>query len=252
MGEIVDLIDKIKRYFKFSPSEIRGLILAIFVTAFIISFREWGRGDEINFAFGGLNFFNAILIVTLSFLVHISIQRIFGLITGLRVEWKMWGFGLLLGLIFAFLSNGNIWLILAGGIIVHHTGGHRLGWFRYDINWWALAMITVVGPVASMALAVVFKALGVAISTALIQKAIVFNIAYALYSILPIPPLDGSRVVYGSRMLYVFTAAGLVATAILLSLNISVWLAVISSFLVGALIWLLYYIFFESKWWAGA
>ncbi|MCH7535358.1 MAG: hypothetical protein IH948_06370, partial [Bacteroidetes bacterium] len=69
---------------------------------------------------GLFNLFNAILIVALSLLVHISVQRIWALGTGYRLEWRMWSFGLLLGLILVFLTNGKFWLIVPGGFIVHH------------------------------------------------------------------------------------------------------------------------------------
>ncbi|MFH0868556.1 MAG: hypothetical protein V1831_04555 [Candidatus Woesearchaeota archaeon] len=249
MGEIVDLWDKVKKYFKFTPSELRGLIIAILVIAFIISFREWGYGRVFSLRIGLFNYFNAILIVALSFLIHISVQRIWALGTGYRLEWKMWSIGLLIGLIMAFLTNGLFWLILPGGFMVHHLAGHRLGWFRYGINYWAVGLIAVTGPVATIALAAIFKAVSGLVVNSLIEKVIMFNIAYAVYSIVPIPPLDGSRTFYGSRMLYAFSTAGIVAAAILLNLNISVWIAVISSFFIGIVLWLLYYIFFEAKAW---
>ena len=50
-------------------------------------------------------------------------------------------------------------------------------------------------------------------------------------------------------MLYAFSAAAIVAAAILLNMNISVWVAAISSFFIGVVLWLLYYILFESKAW---
>jgi len=52
MAEIVDLRDKIRRYYKFTPSELRGLIISILVVAFIISFSEWGVDDKINISLG--------------------------------------------------------------------------------------------------------------------------------------------------------------------------------------------------------
>jgi hypothetical protein len=252
MGEVVDLSDKIKRYFKFTPLEIRSLIITILVIAFIISFDEWGYGKVFNVKVGLFNWFNAILIVALSFLVHISVQRVWSLGTGYRLEWKMWSFGLLFGLIIAFLTApfGRVfWVILPGGFIVHHMAGHRLGWFRYGINYWALGLIAVTGPFATIFLAAIFKSLSGVVVNSLIQKVIVFNIAYALYSMLPIPPLDGSRTFYGSRMLYAFSTAGIVAAAILLNLNIGVWVAIMSSFFIAVVLWVLYYMFFESKAW---
>jgi hypothetical protein len=251
MREIVDLADKIKRYFKFTPLEIRSLIIAILVVAFIISFKEWGYGTNFSFRIGMFNYFNAILIVALSFLVHISVQRIWSLGIGFRVEWKMWSFGLLFGLIMAFLTNGVFWLILPGGFIVHHMAGHRLGWFRYGINIWAVGLIAVTGSIATIALAAIFKALSVVVFNSLIHKLIVFNIVYAVYSILPIPPLDGSKTFFGSRMLYAFSTVFIVAAAILLNpgLKIGVGIALLASFFIGVVLWLVYYILFESKAW---
>jgi hypothetical protein len=249
MGEIVDLKDKIKRYFKFTPLELRSLIIAVLAIAFIISFKDWGYGTNFSLRIGLFNYFNAILIVALSFLVHISIQRIWSLGTGFRLEWKMWSFGLLFGLIMAFLTNGFLWVILPGGFIVHHMGGHRLGWFRYGINYWAVGLIAVTGIFASIFLAAIFKALSVFVLNSLIQKVITFNIAYALYSLLPIPPIDGSRTFFGSRMLYAFSTAFIVIMAILLTSNISVGISIISSFFIGIVLWLLYYVFFEHRAW---
>src|SRR3989338_1912928 len=249
MAEVVDLADKIKRYFMFTPLEIRSLIIAVLITAFVFSFREWGYGDNFSLRIGVFNYFNAILIVGLSFLVHISIQRIWSLGIGYRQEWKMWTFGLLLSLIMVFLTNGAIWLILPGGFFVHHLGGHRLGWFRYDINYWALGLIAVTGTFATIFFAALFKALGVFVANSLIEKLITFNIAYALYSLIPLPPLDGSRTFYGSRMLYAFSTSFILAAAILLSSSIGVGIALLSSFFIGVVLWVLYYIFFENAAW---
>lgn len=249
MREIVDLLDKIKRYFYFTPLEIRSLIIAILAIAFIISFGEWGYGEEFSLKVGAFNFFNAILIVALSFLIHISVQRIWSLGVGYKLEWKMWGFGLLFGVIMAFLSNGYVWLILPGGFIVHHIAGHRLGWFRYGINYWAIGLIAVTGTFATIFFAAIFKALSGFVFNSLIQKVITFNIAYALYSLVPIPPLDGSRTFYGSRMLYAFSTSAIVAAAVLLRFDIGVGISILSSFLIGVALWVMYYIFFEHRAW---
>ena len=252
MGQVVDLQYKVKKYFSFTPAEIRGLIIAIIVVAFIISFKDWGDGDAVDVALGLFNFFNALLLSTLAILVHVSAQRLWSLATGYRLEWRMWGFGLLFSLIIVFVTNGNIWLILPGGILIHHMGGHRFGWFRYDVNYWAFALIAVAGPLASITLAVFFKAIGAFVGTALIEKAIILNVAYALFSLLPIPPLDGSRTMYGSRLLYAFSVSGITATGILLFLPIGVLPVILLSILIAIVMWFLYYYYFESKWWKGA
>src|SRR3989338_6484854 len=250
MREIVDLGDKIKRYYGFTPLEARSLAIAVLVTAFVFSFKEWGYGSAFDFKIGLFNYFNAILIVALSFLVHISMQRIWALGTGFRLEWKMWSFGLLFALIMAFLTNGFIWwLIIPGGIILHHMGGHRLGWFRYEINYWALGLTTATGTIATIILVMIFKALGAFVSNPLIDKLIIFIIVYALCSLLPIPPLDGSRIFYGSRMFYVFLTSFAIIISLLLFSGIGIGISLLLSFFAGIVFWISYYILFENRAW---
>ena len=126
MGGFANLRDKLSRYYKFTPHEVRGLAISILVIAFIISFKNWGASkfDPVE---GFYNLFNAILIVALSILVHDAAQKISGMVIGFRIEFRVWTLGLFLSLIIAFVSNGVLWLIVPGSFLAHHIGGHRLG-----------------------------------------------------------------------------------------------------------------------------
>ena len=246
MGEIVDLVDKTKKYYAFTPAELRGFVISILIIAFVISFKEWGKGADVELGYGLFSFFNAALIVALSMLAHYSVQKIISLHAGFRVEYQMWTIGLLIALIFAFASNGSIWFIIPGGILFHHLAGHRLGWFRYDVNYFAVGILSLWGVVASIGLAIFFKIVENFIATPLITKAIAFNLAYAVYSILPIPPADGNRIFFGSRMLYAFSLVSVVSVAVLLLADVNIWVAVIGSLAIGAICWLLYYVIWEK------
>ena len=250
MAEIVDLLDKIKRYYKFAPYELRGLIIAVLLVAFIISFKEWGT-KNFDFAVGLYNLFNSILIVALSILIHDFGQRIWGLAIGYRLEFKMWTFGLIAALIVAFLSNGNLWLIVPSGFMLHHLAGHRLGFFRYGINYFGQAMVALAGPLFTLMLIILLKVLSAFSPNPLIQKAIIFNVVYAITSLLPIPPLDGSKIYFGSRMLYAFALPAVVVSSILMVVNVPIFYSLVLSFLVGIVLWLTYYISFERKAWIG-
>lgn len=249
MAEIVDFIDKVKRYYRFTPSELKGFVISILVLAFVISFREWG-GAEFDLFVGLKNFFVAVLIVSISLLVHISGQKFWSLATGYRLEYKMWTLGLIFAAILVFITNGRFWLLVPGGFIVHHLTGHRLGWFRYGINYWALGLIALAGSLLTVILIIVLKLLSMFAFSAILQKFIIFNIIYVVYCMLPIPPLDGSKIFYGGRMLYAFSLPAVIVAAILLYANIPIWLSVFGSFLIGFILWLLYYIFLERNlWW---
>lgn len=250
MGEVVDLVDKIKRYYKFTQHELRGLVIAIIAVAFIISFKDWGT-TSFDLAVGLYNLFNAVLIITLSILVHDAGQRLWALAIGYRIEFKVWTFGLLFALILVFISNGNLWLIVPGGFMLHHLAGHRLGFFRYGINYFGQAMVALAGPLFTFMLIILLKMLGLLFPSALIEKAIMFNVIYSITSLLPIPPLDGSKIYFGSRMLYAFALPVMVVATVLMVINIPIFFALVLSLLVGILLWLVYYISFERKIWFG-
>lgn len=250
MAEIADFLDRVKKYYKFTHHEVRGLLISIIVIAFIISFKDWG-GAAFDFGAGLFNLFNAVLIVALSILVHDAGKRLWGLSVGYRIEFRMWGFGLLAALIIAFLTNGSIWLIVPGGFLLHHLAGHRLGWFRYGVNYFGQAMVALAGPLFTLMLIILLKILYAFSLNPLIQKAIMFNVIYAITSMLPIPPLDGSKIYFGSRMLYAFVLPAVIIAAILMIVNIPIFFALVMSLLVGVVLWLVYYISFERKVWTG-
>ena len=250
MAELVDFIDRIKRYYKFTHYELRGLVISILAIAFVISFKEWGttRFDAVA---GLHNLFNAVLITALSILVHDAGHRLWGLAIGYRVEFKMWSFGLLIALVIAFLSNGQLWLIVPSGFMLHHLAGPRLGWFRYGINYFGQAMVALAGPLFTLMLIILLKIISSFSTNLLVEKAIMFNVIYAITSLIPIPPLNGSKIYFGSRMLYAFVVPAIVIAAILMIINVPIFLALVLSFLVGIVLWLVYYISFERKLWRG-
>ena len=250
MAELVDMIDKIKKYYRFTPSELRGLVISIVAIAFIISFKEWGA-TEFDLTVGLYNLFNAVLIVALSILVHDAGQRLWGLAIGYRVEFKIWSFGLLAALIIAFVTNGSLWLIIPSGFLLHHIAAHRLGWFRYGINYFGQAMVALAGPLFTLMLIILLKVLSTFSPNPLIQKAIMLNVVYTITSLLPIPPLDGSKIYFGSRMLYAFALPAIVVSTILMVVDVPIFFALVLSFLVGVVLWLTYYISFERKLWKG-
>ena len=250
MGDIVDLIDKIRKYYSFTKAEVVGLVASIIILGFIISFKDWGT-TQFEASTVLFNFFNAILIVALSILVHDAGQRIWGLMIGFRIEYKVWTTGLIIALLVAFVSNGNLWFIVPGSFMLHHLAGHRLGYFRYGINQVGQAMVALAGPLSTISLLIFLKIISAFAPSPLLEKAILFNVIYAITSMMPIPPLDGSKIYFGSRMIYAFVLPFIVASSLLLIISINIFMALISSFLIGIVLWLTYYIAFEKNLWLG-
>ena len=196
-----DFKDKAKRYFKFSTNEIKAIIITILVLSIIV-----GLNDNSPYFIPSkwlLNFSLVLAIITASVLVHISAQKLTGLYLGFNVEYQIWWLGLTLGLIFSIITKGKIWLLIPGGILIHHLAAHRLGYFRYGTNILSMSWISVLGPLANILFGAFFKTLHLWFNlfpnSYVIDKLFSINLVYAFCTMLPLPPLDGSKVFFHSR-----------------------------------------------------
>ena len=229
----------IKKYFAFSEEEIKALALSILGLAFIISYNKWG-GETFNFWIGLRNFFNAILLVTLSLLVHQSAQRVAGFSVGLKVEYKIWVYGLVIGLALCVVSLGKLWFLAPGGIIMYHMAGHRIGSFRYGLNFWPMGLVALSGSLATLVLAMILKILlSIAPGNVLLQQALFFNLVFAVITMLPIPPLNGSHLFFASRLMYAFSIGMILGLAVALYF-LGVFLSILIGLIVGAAVFLVY------------
>ncbi|RMF54504.1 hypothetical protein D6745_05065 [Candidatus Woesearchaeota archaeon] len=234
----------VSEYFRFENEEIKGLTITILVLSFIMSFREWGT-DKFDVGTGLTNLFNTIVIVTIAIIVREFAQRIFALRHGYRYEYRMWMYGLIIGLVLVFASYGWLTFIAPGGLVLHQITRARIGKFRHGLSYMNILQVSLAGPVANIILAMVFKMFMFLPNTALIEKAITINILIAVFALLPIPPLNGANVFFQSRLIYVFSYASIIGTGILVYFA-NVLLAIVGGLLLGGLMWLVYYLKVES------
>ncbi len=241
--------DKIKRYYPFNREEKKALIITILVLGFIVGFNDGSK--EFILSSWLLSFFLLLIGIALSVLFHETGHRLVAFPAGFRVEYQLWWYGLVIGIIFAIFSKGKVWILAPGSIWAHHMLIHRLGFFRYGPNTMAFSLISLAGPVASVIFATWIKTIDwlfFAGANAFLQKLFIFNLAYAVWSLVPIPPLDGSRVFFDSRLTFAFIFGSILGYIILVALNIYSW---ILALLIGGIIWLVYYVYFESAYWVN-
>ena len=244
-----DLKDRIKRHFGFKKIEIKGLLVTIIVLGFVASFSEWGY-DTFDAKIGIINLVNAILIVALAIIARQAVQRILALAMNLKAEFKEWYPGLVIAIILAIVSGGKILFLVPGGIFLHFLEEHRLGYFRYGLSYTAQGYICLLGVLANVFLATLFKGLSILIpANTLLIKAVTINMWMALIAMLPIPPLDGSRIFFAIRGMHVFVFGSVVGWAILLNFA-SIWLTLLGALVLGGIGLLFYYILFEKGAWA--
>lgn len=238
-------LDKVKKYFWFSRTELNGFLLTMFIFAFIFSFDKWG-GASFDLIIGLKNFAFAVLLCGFSLFVHHAGQRLMAIKLGFKAEQKIWWPGLIIALLLVVLSSGKVKMFAASAVFISLLEVHRLGGFRYEVNIGSWAKVALAGPVFNVLLAttaVLFEWTGI-LPSPLANSIFKFNLYFAAWNLLPIPPLDGSRIIYYSRLVYIFLVSCVLAYIILIWLF--AWYSYISALLIGVACWLLFYIFFEK------
>ena len=242
-------IDKIKRFFWPSKEEWKALIIMTLAFAFIFSFNEWGT-DSFDLSMGLKNFSIAFIIAGISVFIHEAGHRIMALKFGFRAETKLWWYGIIIGIVLTIITGGKLVFLAAHGIFIHQLSTHRLGYFRYGPNILVFGLISLMGPLCNIFFATIIKTADVWFGAGLTNvpffaKLFIFNWILAAWNLLPIPPLDGSRMLFYSRMWYAFIFGAIGSYVIL------VYLFGIYSYFIaialGAIIWLIYYLTVERK-----
>ena len=230
----MDFSHNIRKYFPFTGTEIKGLLITIFIIAFLVSFKQWGT-DTFDFTEGLFNFISAILIVALGILAHVSLQRIYSYKLGYVARYENFLYGTIGGLILCFASNGNLFFLSPGHVRLTHMPRLRMGEFRYGINMYEYAKIAASGPLANIVLAMFFKAF-MFLGNPLIEKAMYINILLALFSMVPLPNTDGLDMFYGTRLLYFCTLGFFIGVSLALFLLQGVWLAIILGIVIALIV----------------
>lgn len=239
-------LDKLKRYFWFSKEEWLSYCIAIIGLALIYSWTQWGE-QRFDLNIGLKNFGIALILVGITVFIHHTGQRMTALWFGLRAQQRLWWYGILIGLILTILSNGKIQFLAATGTLAYMLPIHRLGAFRYGPGINILAKIAMAGPIANIFFAAIIKTLewtGL-LDPAFAQEMFVLNLTFAFWNLWPIPPLDGSKIFYYSRLVYVFIFSSFTGYVFLIYFfNIYSY---IYALLIGIIAWLLFLFLYERK-----
>lgn len=166
--------------------EVRDLIISAVVLSAVFAY----EGFNLNLFI--LNLPAAALGVALGFLLHELAHRFFARRYKCHAEFRLWRMGLVLAVLFALISNGAFVFAAPGAVVIHEAmdvwGNVKpLGKKRYGI-------VSVAGPVTNVILGGVFFAANMLYHSDIFTFALLVNIWLAIFNMLPIPPLDGSKV----------------------------------------------------------
>lgn len=237
--------DRIKRYYKFSLAETRNLLIAILVLTFIFAFNDGRETFDSVLWFG--NFIKVLIIVVISVFIHESAHKLVGLSASYRTDFRLWPYGIVIGLLLTVVSNGKLYFLAPGGVLIHHLAIHRLGMFRYGLSSFYSTFIAFAGPLANIVLALIVKIISFSFPSQLLTAIITINLWYAIFSSLPIPPLDGSTGFFGGRVTYYLGFSLVAASSIMIFISNTLVLMLFGILFLSLLFWFLFYIFMERE-----
>ncbi|MDP3734524.1 MAG: hypothetical protein Q8R37_04810 [Nanoarchaeota archaeon] len=244
-----ELRSRIKTFFRFSTEEIKGVLPAIIVTAFIFSFDDWG-GDSFNFVIGLTHLVLTIFVASMTFFFRLGSQKIYALSEGYNAEFKVWWAGLIIALVATFISfitlSNFIPIVLTGTLAVALNAKQRLGEFRYGFSYKDNALIHFCGIAMNMVLAIIFAVADFFIpGNYFLMQGLSLNLWMGLWLLLPLPQLEGLSIFFGSRPLYCTALVMVIVNSLLLVSGTKIGL--ILAVLIAAVASIIYIVTRSSK-----
>lgn len=121
--------------------------------------------------------------------------------------------GVILPLLITFLSSGGLFFTGVISSIFRVNPQYRLGRLYTNLTEFEEAKIALAGPMSNILLAIFIKLLGLNSLDDLMFVSSVTAVSY----IIPLPGLDGIKIYFGSKLLYVFSFAFILISAFLLN-----------------------------------
>ena len=242
MVSYAELKYRIRDFFVFSLRELRDLVIAMAVIAFAFAYDD--KQPTFVLAYWMLNYVKIFCMVAIAFFFHESAHKIFGLTIGIRTEYKLWTTGVYITLLCTLLFQGKIYVIIPGGVTFYHMVIQRLGHFRYGLNLLSCGLIGAMGPLANLIMATFWETLALnGILPDFFHQMTFINLYYALFSMLPLPNLDGISLLVASRMNYVFFFGILLFYVVLFALGVY---SLIWAIIAAGILWVAYWYYVEQ------
>jgi Zn-dependent protease len=178
---------------KFSETEVKHIGIALFVITLALTLFFFG-----SFSIGG--FITMLLTFGVAFIAHELAHKFVAQRYGYWAEFRYWETGLILGLL---MGLTRAFLFLAPGAVYIHSG-YR-GMSKKQNGYISLA-----GAATNVALAFIFFFLAPLFGPMISSFAVRINLLLAIFNLLPIPPLDGSKVFAWDKQKWAIIFVGLI------------------------------------------
>ena len=239
------MIRRFREFWALDARERRDFAILCVVFALILSFDQWGA-DSFDVWSGLKNLVIALVIVAASLLAHDAGHRLFAKKYRYHSSFQLWIPGLVACAAIAVFTNGSMKLFLGGSVVFTHSVLARLSKTQYKESLREFAMIAFAGPMAGLLFAAAIQGLSkiLPLNPGAVSRLVYFNIVYSVMCMIPIPPLDGSKILVFGRGLYVFTGSAIVIYALLGLLG---YFSLILTLILSCAATVFYYLTFENN-----
>jgi len=163
----------------FSKEEIKDIVISVITLSFIFAYPNMTDLPV------------SILAVIIAFLFHELAHRYFARKFGCAAFYRMWTTGLLFALVITVATRGAFKFVAPGAVVIYPYTFGRWGYRIKKLTDREGGIISISGPSVNLFFATIFFLIPGNIGHILSSV----NAWLALFNLLPVPPLDGSKVV---------------------------------------------------------
>jgi len=115
-------------------------------------------------------------------------------------QYEMWWNGLILALLLAVATNGGFVFAAPGAVVIYTVYQNKQGLHQIVLSPKQNGIISIAGALTNITIALLFFIF--APTFTLTQSIVYINTFLAAFNLLPIPPLDGSKVFYWNKLVW--------------------------------------------------
>ncbi len=236
---------------EFSKKEVKYILIAALIAAFVFSFNEWGI-EKFSAAVGAKNLLTAFLFCSIIYFIHSIAQKFMADYYEYNIEFtlidmkkKVLGsnkmislpMGPIITILLIFISAGKFVFLILNSYGHVHKKEFRIGRQWINLKEFEESQIALAGPLSQIFLLIIFKLL-LPLSV-VFNKAMFMTSVIAVYHMLPLPKVDGSKILFGSRTLYI-TGLVFIVSFVILIFHMSIIQTIILALLFSIVLSILY------------
>ncbi|MEW6063504.1 MAG: hypothetical protein AB1571_04010 [Nanoarchaeota archaeon] len=249
----------------FTKQEIKAILISIIVLAVVFGLND--KRETFEFGAWSINLLGVIVVVSFSLLFREYARKFIARRYGAETEVKLWSIerfwftkeakflfvvgkkqvkkfpvGVVLPLLISLFSFGRVYVPSTNDVSIKENKNKRVGRKFLHITELETGVIALSGAMASLFLAFVFSVIG----KEFFSQLVTINLWMALFSFVPFGKLDGTKIFFGSRTLYVISLAFTILFSVLLFVT-SAFSSLIIGVIGGLVIALVYFYLLEFK-----